>query len=93
MKDHTKSSKITKRVDQLTERQGIGGVASVLLGPAVATGVTAGLASGLAVYGAYQEEITRLFNSLFRKSHLLLQVNNVYNLNRFLITSKIFDDF
>ena len=43
------------------------GPASVLLGPAVATGLTAGLASALAVYGAYQEEITTLFNSLFRK--------------------------
>ena len=67
VKDHRKSSKITERVDQLTERQGIGGVASVLFGPAIATGVTAGLTSGLAVYGAYQEEMTSLFNSLFRK--------------------------
>ena len=80
VKDHRKSSKIDKRVDQLTERQGIGGVASVLLGPAVATGVTAGLASGIAVYGAYQEEIRTLFNSLFRKFNIFkLNTNNFHN--------------
>ena len=61
----------------MTERQGIGGVASVLLGPAVATGVTAGLASGIAVYGAYQEEIRTLFNSFFRKFSIFeLKTNN-----------------
>ena len=55
----------------MTERQGAGPL-SFLLGPAVAAGVTTGLASGIAVYGAYQEEIRTLYNSFFRMSKILL---------------------
>ena len=58
------SDKIEHRVDQASERQAIVPI-NFLFGPVVAAAVPAAGAAAIATYGAYGDEILRLYNSLF----------------------------
>ena len=58
------SEKIEHRVDQASERQAIVPI-NFLFGPVVAAAVPAAGAAAIATYGAYGDEILRLYNSLF----------------------------
>ena len=65
------SDKIENRVDQASERQAIVPI-NFLFGPVVAAAVPAAGAAAIATYGAYGDEILRLYNSLFREYRTLL---------------------
>ena len=63
---HQDKSELIKRVDQVSEKQGIAAV-SFLFSPVVAAVVPAAGAAAIGVYGVYGDALRRLYNSLFRE--------------------------
>ena len=58
--------KLTNRVDQASEKQGVAAL-SFLFSPVIAAAVPAAGAAAIGAYGAYGDELRSLYNSLFRE--------------------------